>query len=312
MFSVREVPWHGLGVVLDSPPVSIDDALDKSGLGWKVAHNAVLLGQADGTVRPAVGFKANVREDTGELLGIVSDEYSIIDNRDAFRFLDSLINSDVCYETAGSINGGKRVFVTVRLPEWIEVAGDPHGTYIFCVNSHDGSAALTAAVSSVRVVCQNTVNAAMGRAEGQATTFKFRHTGDVTAKYDEARKVMGLTINLEKQFKKLGDSLGRQSISSGIFDRKVVRELFPIDITMGRIAVANRERARESVLNIFAGHGPAGDTTGNAGGTKWCAFQSVVEYADYGRRYTVKSNQVARSFEDSALKEQALALVRAA
>lgn len=92
MFSVREVPWHGLAAVLDEYPKSIDEALDKAGLGWKVTHGDVLVVGArawtddfgvrhDPELIPAKGFKANLRDDTGEVLGIVSDEYVVVDNR---------------------------------------------------------------------------------------------------------------------------------------------------------------------------------------------------------------------------------------
>ena len=101
---------------------SIDEALDKAGLGWKVTHGDVLVVKTPewtddfGTKHPAElipakGFKANLREDTGEVLGIVSDEYEVVDNRDAFRFLDALIGSELHFETAGSLWGGRRVWV---------------------------------------------------------------------------------------------------------------------------------------------------------------------------------------------------------
>ena len=73
---------------------------------------------------PAKGFKANLKEDTGEVLGIVSDEYEVVDNRDAFRFPDALIGSELHFETAGSLWGGRRVWVLARLPEYIELGGD--------------------------------------------------------------------------------------------------------------------------------------------------------------------------------------------
>ena len=135
MFSVRQVPWHGLGVVLDDYPRSIDEALDKAGLGWKVTHGDVLVVKAPewtddfgakhpAELVPAKGFKANLREDTGEVLGIVSDGYEVVDNRDAFRFLDAVIGSEMYFETAGSLWGGRRVWVLARLPEYVELGGD--------------------------------------------------------------------------------------------------------------------------------------------------------------------------------------------
>lgn len=167
MFSVREMPWHGLGVVLDEYPRSIDEAMDRAALGWKVTRGDVLVVRTPewtddfGSKRPAElipakGFKANLREDSGEVLGIVSQEYEMVDNRDAFRFLDGLIGSELHFETAGSLWGGRRVWVLARLPEYIELGGDLSATYIYVANSHDGSMAATAAATPIRIVCANT------------------------------------------------------------------------------------------------------------------------------------------------------------
>jgi hypothetical protein len=114
MFSVRHMPWDGLGVVLDEYPRSIDEALEKAGLGWKVTYGDVLVVKTPGWVDDfatkhapeliaAKGFKGNLREDTGEVLGIVSDEYEVVDNCDAFGFLDALIGSELYFQTAGSL-----------------------------------------------------------------------------------------------------------------------------------------------------------------------------------------------------------------
>ena len=327
MFSVRRVPWHGLGVVLDEYPHSIDEALDKAGLGWQVTHGDVLVVKAPewtddfGTKHPAElipakGFKANAREDTGEVLGIVSDEYEVVDNRDAFRFLDALIGSELHFETAGSLWGGRRVWVLARLPEYIELGGDQSATYVYVANSHDGSMAVTAAATPIRIVCANTLGAALRQSEHGASaerTFRFRHTGNLQAKFAEARQVLGMTINYQTQFKALADRLALEPIGEGTLERSVLRHLWVVDEeNMGARARANRERTIESVLSIFRGRGVAGDTTGNSPGSKWTAFNAIAEHLDYGRRYTARTNQVQRSFEDTALKQRALALVTGA
>ena len=327
MFSVRRAPWHGLGVVLEEYPRSIDDALDRAGLGWKVTHGDVLVVKAPewtddfGTKHPAElipanGFKANLREDTGEVLGIVSDEYEVVDNRDAFRFLDALIGSELHFETAGSLWGGRRVWCLARLPEFIELGGDQSATYVYVANSHDGSMAVTAAATPIRIVCANTLGAALRQSERGAhaeRTFRFRHTGNLQAKFAEARQVLGMTINYQKQFKVLADRLALEPISDGTLERRVLRHLWVTDDeNLGRRARENRERTIEHVLAIFRGRGIAGDTTGNSPGTKWTAFNAIAEHLDYGRRYTARTNQVQRSFEDTALKQRALDLVVAA
>ena len=326
MFSVRCMPWHGLCVVLDEHPRSIDDALDKAGLAWKVTHGDVLVVKTPewtddfGTKHPAElvpakGFKANLREDTGEVLGIVSDEYEVVDNRDAFRFLDALIGSELHFETAGSLWGGRRVWCLARLPEYVELGGDLSATYIYVANSHDGSMAVTAAVTPIRIVCADTLGAAMRQAEHGANaqrTFRFRHTGNLQTKFAEARHVLGMTIDYQNQFKALADRLALEPISSTALEHRVLRHLWVIDDDTGARARANRERAIERVLAIYRGRGADGDTTGNSPGTKWTAFNAIAEHLDYGRRYTSRTNQVQRSFEDSSVKQRALELVSAA
>jgi len=326
MFSVREMPWHGLGVVLDEYPHSIDEALEKAGLGWKITHGDVLVvKRPDWTddfgakhppeLIPAKGFRANLREDTGEVLGIVSDEYEVVENRDAFRFLDALIGSELHFETAGSLWGGRRVWCLARLPEYVELGGDPSATYIYVANSHDGSMAVTAAVTPIRIVCANTLGAALRQAEHEVNaqrTFRFRHTGNLQTKFAEARQVLGMTLNYEKEFKVLADRLALEPIGEAALEHRVLRHLWVIEQDTGARARANRERAIEHVLAIFRGRGQAGDTTGNSPGSKWVAFNAIAEHLDYGRRYTIRSNQVQRSFEDTSLKQRALDLVAAA
>jgi phage/plasmid-like protein (TIGR03299 family) len=240
----------------------------------------------------------------------------VVDNRDAFRFLDALIGSELHFETAGSVWGGRRVWVLARLPEFIELGGDQSATYVYVANSHDGSMAVTAAATPIRIVCANTLGAALRQAEhgaSAARTFRFRHTGNLQAKFAEARQVLVMTINYQSQFKALADRLALEPISDGALERRVLRHLWVTDDeTLGRRARENRERTIEHVLAVFRGRGIAGDTTGNSPGTKWTAFNAIAEHLDYGRRYTARTNQVQRSFEDTALKQRALDLVVAA
>lgn len=312
MFSVRETPWHGLGAVLDEYPMGIDDALDKSGLGWAVEQEPILrpspVGFGAGPIIP--GYKANIRSDSGDVLGIVSNDYTVVQNRDAFKFLDSLIGSDLHFETAGSIWDGRRVWVLARLPEFVEVGGDATGTYIYVANSHDGSLAVTAAVTPIRIVCQNTLGLAL---RGARQSYKFRHVGDLQEKFDEARRVLDLTLDYERQFKILGDRLANVTVSTDTFSREVLRPLLAMDeLGLGDRAKKNRSDQHDRIMGIFLGNGPDGDTRGNSPYTAWSAVNAIGEYADWARRRTKRTNQVARSFEDHDLKQKGLDLVTSA
>lgn len=328
LFSVRSMPWHGLGTVLDDYPKSIDEALEKSGLTWAVnsgdilvAHPAtdqpeggIYVPQLESYIVPAPAWKANTREDTGDILGIVGEDYRVVPNREAFLWLDELLGADVEIETAGSLNSGRRVWVLAKIPETVEVGGDPCQTYIYCANSHDGSMAVTAAATKIRIVCANTLGAALRQGERDPQrVYKFRHTGDMQAKMHEARRVMDITLKWDEAFKAMGDELARQAISPDRLEQKVLDPLVGLpDVELGKIAIRNREDTKEIILSTFAGHGPDGDTAGNAPGTKWSAWNAIAEYADWGRRTTRKTDQVQRSFEDQKLKERALHLITAA
>ncbi|HWF36376.1 MAG TPA: DUF932 domain-containing protein [Solirubrobacteraceae bacterium] len=176
--------------------------------------------------------------------------------------------------------GRAAVSCLARLPEYVELGGDLSATYVYVANSHDGSMAVTAAVTPIRIVCANTLGAALRGAEHGVhanRTFRFRHTGDLGAKFAEARQVLGMTVNYQAQFRALADRLAGERITTDRFERSVLRHLWTTDQEMGRVARANRERTIEHVLDIFAGCGIAGDTTGNSPGSKWVAFNAVAE-----------------------------------
>ncbi len=196
-----------------------------------------------------------------------------------------------------------------RLPDYIELGGDQSATYVYVANSHDGSMAVTAAVTPVRIACANTLGTALRQPEhGQQAqrTFRFRHTGNLQSKFAEARQVLGMTIHYQRQFKVLADRLAMDSISERALEHGVLRRLWPVDKDLGKLARLNRRRTIDSVLAIFRGEGVGGDTTGNSPGSKWVAFNAIAEHLDYGRRYTARTNQVQRSFEDTSIKQRAL------
>ncbi len=108
MFSVRETPWHGLGRIIMDAPAS-REALELAGLDWQVESRNIYSGT--GAMIP--GYRANVRSTD---MGVVSDRYRIVQNKEAFQFTDDLLGEGVTYETAGSLQGGKKVWMLARLP----------------------------------------------------------------------------------------------------------------------------------------------------------------------------------------------------
>ena len=140
MFYVRETPWHGLGTRVVTAPSS-KEALELAGLDWKV-HQQPIYTEAE----EIPGYKANVRSTDGKVLGVVTDRYRIIQNDEAFSFTDALLGEGVRYETAGSLLGGKKVWLLAHMPHEYIISGERISPYLVFSNTHDGSDAVTVMV----------------------------------------------------------------------------------------------------------------------------------------------------------------------
>ncbi len=187
MFSVREKPWHGLGTIVMEAPASAE-ALKLAGLDWKVVQEPVYTDNRE----LIKGYKANVRSSDRRVLGVVSDRYKVVQNTDAFSFTDELLGKGVKYETAGSLQEGKKVWLLARLPKEYVIAGERISSYLVFSNTHDGSGSVKVAVTPVRVVCNNTLNLALETAK---RSFSMIHTGNIHDKIQEAKDTLFMAEN---------------------------------------------------------------------------------------------------------------------
>ena len=232
MFYTRTAPWHGLGVRVEEV-LGSKEALNQAGLDWKVEQTDVYA--ASGERIP--GYKANIRDIDRSVLGIVGDRYKIVQNEEAFAFTDGLLGEGVKYETAGSLAGGKIVWMLAKLPEKYIISGDAIEPYLVFCNSHDGSGAIRVAMTPVRVVCQNTLNLAL---KGASRVWSARHTGNVMSRMDEARETLQLANAYMSQ---LGRSINELQAKK-LTDKKV---LAMIDYVYGKYKYTNKLRASEKV-----------------------------------------------------------------
>ena len=219
MFSLREVPWHGLGRIVSEAPAS-KEALELAGLDWEVIQKDIIT--VDGyNIIP--GFKANVRSTDDKVLGIVTDRYKVVQNKEAFEFTDLLLGEGVKYETAGSLQGGRRVWMLARLPHQYIINGEEITPYMVFTNSHDGSGAIRVAITPVRVVCSNTLNLALSSAK---RCWSCNHVGDINGKLEDARNTL---LYAGKYMSELGKSI-EQLNQIKLNDAKVIEfinELIP-------------------------------------------------------------------------------------
>lgn len=199
-FSTKQPAWHGLGTIVQDYPTSAQ-AIGFAGLDYTVAKAPLFAKGADPLISFAVPDQyATMRTDNNAVFGVVGKDYQIVQNADAFAFFDAIVGGGegIMYETAGALGSGERIFITAKLPGYIRVGNGDDVTekYIFLTTSHDGSGSITAAFTPVRIVCQNTLNAAMRSA---SNVVRIRHTAGAKERLEQAHKVMGLADKLSAQ-----------------------------------------------------------------------------------------------------------------
>ena len=185
MFSVRQKPWHGLGTVVETAP-TIEEGIKLANLDWTVDLKEVAV---DGNI--VKGYKAAMRSDTNTCLGVVSDQYKILQNTEAFEFFQQFLDTEVSsLETAGSLKNGKRVWILAKInrDDMIIDKNDRVEKYILLSNSHDGTAAIKVGYCPIRVVCANTLSAAEDSVNSQL--IRVTHRGDIHATLDMVRDTM--------------------------------------------------------------------------------------------------------------------------
>lgn len=289
-FVSREDPaWHLLGTVVGKDEaLSTDEFLAVGHLtGWNVRLVDVLvpgiLPDRWASTTQAV-VRTNPFDGSEDVLAFVGDRYNVYQNEDAFGFLDVLAQAGR-WETAGSIKGGRVVFGSLALPN--DITLDPEGradkisNYLLVATSHDGSMPLTAMNTPVRVVCQNTLNAAM---RGTKVQYKIRHTSKMEGKVQAARETLGVNIAYFDKFAEAAHQMIEAEITKATFDN-LVATLYPKPEADAAKAAQTRYAKRvETLEGIYLGTGDGPDTMTTITGTVWGAYNALTEALDWYRK----------------------------
>lgn len=264
-------PWHDLGTELNNP-VTAREAIEAAGLNYTVIK--VPLEEVVQLKRPADATYrwATVRSDTGDVLGIVGDSYEPVQNRDAFKFFDTLVGrEEAIYETAGALGHGERIWILAKLPELITVHGkDIVNKYLLLSNSHDGSSRVRVKVTPIRVVCNNTLTAAL---QG-AGEVHIRHTSHAAEEMEQALSLLGLSSTLYERLDAVFNRMALTKITNQqLLD--YVKALVPDDEEEEDSAAI--QGIRKAFLELYE----TGQGADLSRGTLWGAFNSVTEYADH-------------------------------
>jgi phage/plasmid-like protein (TIGR03299 family) len=275
MFSVRQTPWHKLGKVLDNPPTS-EEAIKLAGLDWEVTPTQIYYktGEFYNAFPKRVALVRNI---DNKPLSVVSNTYKPLQNREAFEWFDSIVSEgNATYETAGSLQGGKRIWVMAKLSDDVEIIkGDVVRQYILLCNSHDGISGVMIQPSSQRVVCQNTLNSSL--ATGCVSTIW--HQGEMERKMESVKRMLGLA----KEEFEVRNGLFKAMAAYSVNDAKIGEYVSTL------IPDANKEatdRVKESVNvareRIWQLHEEGfGVDIAGVRGTMWGLLNAAVEYGEY-------------------------------
>lgn len=285
--SLREPAWHKLGTVFNEE-VSTKKMLELAHLdNWNVRLEKVEMPESFSSDR-AYNYVVRTNpfdNEVNDVLGVVGERYRILQNEDLFDFGDALLDGGGRWETAGSIKGGRQVFGSLALER--ETVLDPSGvsdkvnSYLLVNTSHDGSIAIQASVTPVRVVCANTLNLALGTGIGRnrsvKQSYKIRHTQTAQGKVQAAREALGLANAYMDEFDKMAQEMIQKQVTQDQFSR-ILETAYPMPDNDKKGAVSKWQNKLELIEDIYTGQ--YNDTIA---GTAWGALNAMTERIDWYR-----------------------------
>lgn len=302
-YTGRTAPWHGLGISVLEAPAS-RDALELAGLDWRVVQRELIT--EDGI--QVAGFKANVRDQDNRVLGVVTDRYKVVQNDEAFAFTDELLGEGITYETAGSLQEGRRTWILAKLPQRYIISGDEITPYLVFMNSHDGTGAIKAAMTPIRVVCQNTLNLALATAK---RTWSTNHVGDIRGKLEDAKYTL---LYADKYMAELGKSIDRLSRQK-LTDKQVyeyIDELFPLVDNATEQQIKNLRKMKEEVRDRYF----LAPDLQHVGKNAYRFVNAVSDFATHSKplreRANYRESLFARTIDGNTMIDKAYSLVTAA
>jgi phage/plasmid-like protein (TIGR03299 family) len=284
--SLRQPAWHGLGTVFQDE-VDTSEMLSLAHLNdWNVRLEDVETPEGFNSDK-SYSFVTRTNpfdRNTNDILGVVGERYVPLQNEDLFSFGDNLLDGGGRWETAGSIKGGRVVFGSIALDNSITL--DPNGiadkidNYLLINTSHDGSIAIQASITPVRVVCANTLNLALSSFKGKKDvkqTFKIRHTQTAEGKIAVAREALGLAHKYIDEFSTMANEMIQTEITKAQFD-KIVELAYPAPAKDAKGSQKKYDSKIDLLQSIYVG-----DFNNTISGTAWGAFNALTERLDWYR-----------------------------
>jgi phage/plasmid-like protein (TIGR03299 family) len=288
-------PWHGLGAVLDgSERTNVLEAMRRSGTDWLVERVALAYGQGI-KVPDAWGI---LRQDTGKYLGTVGKNTHPIQNHEAFSLLEPFVESGCKIEVMGGLSGGREIFGLLSMPD-ADVApspGDDVKGYFLVASAHDGTSALKATLTPIRVVCKNTLN--LANTSERTVAVSVRHSKQAKDRIEQAKETLEKMAEVfaltGETFKAMAEREMRPKDIQAFMDA-----ILPSKVDADGDASPAVEARREKIVEL--GFHGAGQNYNGDSLPLWALYNGVTEYFDHERAKEAKSTSMAVKSGESAL-----------
>ena len=312
MYNSSEKPWHGLGQPVPGE-CTTEEALKAAHLEWQVEKHPIYFkkeildenGSGSEEI-PVPNYYTTVRADTMAPLGIVSERYTTIQNKEAFSFFDAALGKGQGQiETAGALGGGKKIFMLAKMPETFEaLPGDPIDRHLLCHSSHDGSNSLEILFTNVRVVCQNTLSVALGNCSNKVT---IRHTKGFEQNIEEAAMMLHKAQTYWERLQEVCTQLAKTSVTRVIVG-SFLDTMFPTQYDKDT-GEKKENRARDTVECLI--ENGAGTDLPGVYGSAYGLFNAAGEYYDHykGTRSSTSSWERTTFGGGDAFRSKALSTI---
>lgn len=291
-----DTPWHGFGTRVEGLQTA-QDMLRHAGLLWTVSARELYAVSPSGDQQLVEGFRGIARDDNGKVLGVVSDRYQPIQNTQAGDVMQALIAEGAAVEVAGALDDGHRLWMLAHVPGDFEVVkGDAVKPYVLLAWGHDGKHGLAAKLTPIRVVCNNTLTAALGDKWSRSADVYVKHTKNAKLQLDEAQRALGLVkVQAEET------AVAYRALAATRLQPQQAAEYFGTVFPSPQGADVPKESVERwiSQQEQLAGLYREGVGSNFAPETAWSAYNAVTEYVDHV--YPVmKSGKVSQARLQSA------------
>jgi len=280
MAYVGETPWHGLGNQL-SPHQPIEVWARQAGMDWNIKEASVrYFTECGGNLGAIMSFPDNkvlFRSDNHEPLSVVSQRYQVVQPREILEFYRDLTEmSGFELETAGVLKGGRKFWALARTGQGGSIKGDdPINGYVLLATACDGTLATTAQMTSIRVVCNNTLAVALN---GATNAVKVPHS----TRFDPeaVKKQLGISVSAWDQFMYSLKTLSDRKVKN-VEAQNFFWNVFSQD--NAKPGAATNERAMAKAMELFEGNG-MGSSLESSRGTAFGLLNAVTQFVDHERR----------------------------